>query len=129
MSIKLFKDIRPIHSDERGDIIEILDAGQTDIKSTLLITCTPGAIRANHYHKKDSHYCYMLAGSMEYYEQPIGGDESQREMVVVKKGDMVYTPPMVVHAMKFLEDSVFLTLATTSRRGNYEDDTVRIKLI
>ena len=71
----------------------------------------------------------MLAGSMEYYEQPIGGDESQREMVVVKKGDMVYTPPMVVHAMKFLEDSVFLTLATTSRRGNYEDDTVRIKLI
>jgi hypothetical protein len=43
---------------------------------------------------------------------------------------MVFTPPMVEHAMKFLEDTVFVTLDSNSRdQESYERDLVRIELI
>ena len=70
----------------------------------------------------------MLSGKMEYYEKPLKGGKMQK--VILKAGDMVFTPSMKAHAMKFLENSAFLTLATESRRQkNYEADTVKFKLI
>lgn len=129
-NMQLFKQIKPEFIDERGEITMILDNERTPIKSVLLITCKKGAIRANHYHKEDSHYAYMLSGSVEYFEEPVSGTEKKRETAMLSEGDMVYTPAMTVHAMCFLEDSVFIALATKSRKeGAYEDDTVRIKLI
>ncbi len=128
VAMKIMRNIAPDFTDERGDIIKLLDDGKTNIKSVLLITCNKGAVRANHYHKHDSHYAYILSGSMEYTEQNL--DNKKTESATVKKGDLVYTPPMTAHAMRFLEDSVFLALATESRHHEaYEDDTVRIKII
>ena len=128
MPIKITRNIKPDFVDDRGEIIKLLDDGKTLIKSVLLITCKKGAIRANHYHKNDTHHVYMLYGSMEYTEQDLNTKKS--ETIVVNKGDLVFTPPMMPHAMKFLEESAFLTLATESRHHeHYEDDTVRIKII
>lgn len=128
MPIKITRNVKPDFIDGRGEIIKLLDDGKTSIKSTLLITCKKGAVRANHYHKKDTHYVYMLYGRMEYTEQDL--KTKKTETVVVNKGDMVFTPPMTPHAMKFLEESAFLTLATESRnQEHYEDDTVRVKII
>ena len=113
--------------DVRGAITKILDNG-TLIKSILLITSQAGAVRANHYHKKDSHYAYLLSGSMEYSEKPVAGGEI--ETAVLSAGDMVFTPPEMIHAMRFLEESVFLAMATESRsQEDYEADTVRIELV
>ena len=40
---------------------------------------------------------------------------------------MIFTPPMVEHAMVFLADSVFLTLGRNSRcQESYEADVVRV---
>ena len=129
MTIKITRNVKPDFTDERGEIIKLLDDGKTTIKSVLLIKSKKGAIRANHYHKEDAHYAYMVYGSMEYTEQPIDGN-GKKETVVVKEGDLVYTPPMVAHAMHFLEDSAFLALALKSRHQEaYESDTVRVKLI
>lgn len=123
----LTRNIVPEFTDVRGAITKILDNG-TAIKSILLIMCEPGAVRANHYHKKDSHYAYLLSGKMEYSEKPMAGGEMQT--VILSAGDMVFTPPEMIHAMRFLEPSVFLTLATESRsQEDYEADTVRIELI
>lgn len=126
--MKIWHDIKPEFTDERGDIIKVLDDGKTIIKSVVLITCTKGAVRANHYHRKDTHYVYMLSGSMEYTETEMDG--SKREKIIVKKGDLVYTPSLKPHAMKFLEESAFLTLATQSRHQEaYENDIVKVKVI
>ncbi len=127
--IKLFKKIMPEFIDDRGAITKILDDGKTIIKSILLITCKKGAIRANHYHQKDSHYCYLISGRMDYLEEPVGQPD-KRQAALVEAGDMIYTPPMAVHAMHFTEESVFIAFATESRaQENYEADTVRVKLI
>ena len=127
--ITLYKSIKPDFTDDRGDITKLLDDGKTVIMSTLLITCNKGAVRANHLHKKDSHYSYMVSGKMLYSEQPLDQPD-KKESVIVEAGDMVYSPPGMIHAMEFLEDSVFLALATESRQqASYEADTVRIKIV
>lgn len=125
--MKIIQKLKPEFVDDRGGITKILDDG-TVIKSVLLIVSKAGAIRSNHYHKKDSHYCYMLSGKAEWSERAVEGRDIETE--IIEAGDMVYTPPNTIHAVRFLEDSVLLTLATESRdQEGYEDDTVRIKLI
>ena len=129
MEVKVLRNIKPEFVDERGGITRLLDDGRTTIRSVLLITSKKGSIRANHYHKKDSHYSYLLSGRMEYTEYPLG-KESQKETAILEPGDMVYSAQMTVHAMRFPEDSVFLALATESRSQTaYEEDTVRVKVL
>lgn len=123
--MKVVKNIKPEFKDARGAIFKILDDGKTAIKSVLIITSKKGSVRSNHYHKKDSHYIYMLTGKMEYKERKVSGGPTRA--VTVKKGEMVFTPPMTIHTTRFLEDSSFLTLATKSRsQKSYESDTVRV---
>lgn len=127
--MKIVRSIKPEFLDDRGGITKILDEEGVVIKSILLITSKPGAVRANHFHKKDSHYCYLASGSMEYFERPVGSTEPPTKEII-HAGDMVYTPPMHEHAMRFLEDSVFYAYATEHRSSmDYESDTVRVKVI
>ena len=125
--MKLFRNISAEFIDDRGAITRLLDA-QTPIKSILSISSKKGSIRSNHYHKKDTHYCYLVSGKMEWFEKPVEGGEM--ESAVLEPGDMIFTPIMTIHAVRFLEDSLFLTFATESRnQADYEADTVRITLI
>lgn len=130
--MRLIKKIKPFYTDERGEMSYLLD-GKKKVSSVLLITCKKGAIRANHYHKKNDHYSYMLSGKMEYISYKINSNnkkKKKKQTKIVKAGEMIYTPPMVAHAMRFLEDSVFLALSSEERgKGKYEEDLKRIKVI
>lgn len=125
--MRIFKNIKPEFIDDRGTISKILDDGSTTIKSILLITSKKGTVRANHYHKKDSHYCYILSGKVKVLDKPVRSGKVKS--VILDKGDMVLTQPMHVHSFRFLKDTVFLTLATKSRsRKDYESDTTRVTM-
>ena len=113
-------------ADDRGVIQPLVDA---DMKSCVLITSKKGTVRANHYHRTDWHYCYVLSGSIEYYHRP-HGSEDEPEMVLVKTGQLFFTPPQVDHTMVFPEDTAFLTLGRNSRKQEvYEADVERIELV
>lgn len=125
--MKIFRNIRPEFTDERGAITKILEPA-IPMKSILIITSKANAIRSNHYHKNEEHYCYLVSGKMEWMEKSVEGGKI--ESAVLGAGDMVHTPPMSIHAVRFLEDSVLLVLSSMSRSyAGYEEDTVRIKLI
>lgn len=127
--MKFVKKVNPFHVDERGEMFFLLDKS-TPITSVLYITCKKGAIRANHYHKKDTHYSYMVKGSMEYVYKDVNSKHAKEHKVIIKKGEIVETPPMIIHAMRFLEDSIFIALTTEARdQKKYEKDTVRVKLV
>lgn len=112
--------------DERGEIIPLVDI---PMNSCVLITSKKGTIRANHYHKTDWHFCYVLKGSVEYYHRSVG-DTTHPKKVIVKQDQLFFTPPLVEHAMIFREDTVFLTLGGNSRKqASYESDLVRVNLI
>lgn len=124
--MQVTENIKPQFVDERGGITSILSGDNPSIKSILLITSKAGSVRSNHYHKKDSHYCYIVSGRAEWREQPVTGGKV--ESAILEAGDMVYTLPMIVHTVKFLEDTVFWAFATESRlQDNYEADTIKTK--
>ena len=113
-------------SDLRGGIQPLVDR---TIQSAVLITSKKGTVRANHYHKTDWHYCYVLEGRIEYHHRAHGSDAAP-DAVIVEKGQLFFTPPMVDHAMVFLEDTTFLTLGRNSRAQEvYEADVERIEVV
>lgn len=109
--------------DERGVIVPLVDL---KMESAVLISSKKGSVRANHYHTTDWHFCYVISGKIDYYHRPTGSDAAP-EKITVNAGQQFFTPPMVDHAMVFLEETVFLTLGRNSRRQEvYEADVVRI---
>ena len=112
--------------DARGNIQPLVDCM---MKSAVLIESKAGSLRANHYHKTDWHYCYVITGSIDYYHRTFGSD-IKPELLLVKQGNMVFTPPLVEHCMKFPVDTTFLTLSRNSRdQATYEADVVRVNLV
>ena len=112
--------------DARGSIQPLVE---TPMKSAMVIFSKKGAVRANHFHKTDWHYCYVLSGSAEHFQRPAGSSQKP-EKFVARAGQMVFTPPMTEHADRFLEDTVLLVLSRNSRDQNaYEEDVVRTSLI
>jgi len=127
--MKYIQKISPFHVDERGEMSNLLSEN-IKIISALFITSKKGSIRANHYHKKDEHYTYILKGKMEYVYTPVNKGNKRKKTLLVSEGEIVYTPPMTAHAVKFLEDSILIAFSTRRRnQKTYEKDTVRIDLI
>lgn len=126
------KNVTPIVSlpmpfiDDRGSIQTLVNGG---VHAVQVITSKAGSVRANHYHRKDSHLMYVVSGKMRYVERPAESDEVPT-WTYVSAGQLIYTPPMVEHAVEFVEDTVFLNLTGKSReQDDYEGDLVRVNLI
>lgn len=119
-------EIPHTHRDNRGEIIPLVDE---DMKSAVLISSKKGTIRANHYHKTDWHYCYVLEGEINYYHRP-RGSTLEPSVTTIKKGQLFFTPPLVEHTMVFTQDTVFICLGKNSRdQAAYEADIERISLV
>lgn len=129
MAIKV-DHIEPEFVDERGGIARVVDQDNFPIRAVLRITSKAGTIRANHYHKTDYHYIYIESGKCEYSERPADKPGVEIETVVIGPGDIVLSNPGVIHAVKFLEDTIFYAFTTEKReQDQYEGDTVRIKIV
>jgi oxalate decarboxylase/phosphoglucose isomerase-like protein (cupin superfamily) len=116
-------EFSPPFVDQRGEILNLLDL---PIGSVSMITSVKGAVRANHYHKTDWHYCVMQKGSMDYYFRPVG-DKNPAKYIRVEEGRMIYTPSNEEHAMVFTSDAIMWCFAGNPRTSaDYEADTVRV---
>ena len=116
----------PAHADARGAIQCLVNL---PTKNVSLISSKQGSLRSNHYHKTDWHYMYVLAGKFEYYYRPACTNEVPK-MIVLGKGDMVFTPPMEDHATVFLEDTDLIVMSKNPRdQAAYESDVIRVELV
>lgn len=112
--------------DARGEIRNLIDEA---FSSAAIITSVKGAVRGNHYHLTDYHYCWLQKGKMVYYHRPVG-DSGPPQQFTIEEGQIFYTPPMYEHAMHYLEDSTMFVMARNNREmANYEADTIRIPLV
>lgn len=115
--------LEPPFADARGDIQPLVDLA---MESAVLIRSVKGAVRGNHYHRSDWHFCYVLQGEIEYFYRD-HGSVAVPSREIIRTGELFFTGPMVEHAMVFPCDTVFLTLGRNSRRQEvYEADVVRI---
>ena len=127
MPNEIVKKIEPAFGDEHGAISNILEEPITHVA---IITSKKGAIRANHYHPAQTQYEYLISGRYESYSKDLKKKDAKMEKQVIEPGNLVITPPMIAHAMKFLEDSVMLNLTTGMRDSkSYEQHTKKYKLI
>lgn len=101
-----------------------------DFKTVLLILSKKGAVRANHYHKTDTHIMHIVSGRARYVER--GMDQEYGWVVdrIVGPGDSIKTVPMVPHAMEFLEDSLMVVCSTQERNPEqYLNEIVPVKVL
>ena len=116
-------DLPKGHEDARGIIQPLCDL---NMKSASLIVSKANTWRANHYHKNDWHFIYVLKGSFEYYFKKTNSDEKIKKKIV-KKGELLFTGPVVDHAMFYAEETEIIVLSKNPRdQKTYEEDTVRI---
>lgn len=112
--------------DPRGKIQTLV---QDSITSVQVITSKAGTLRANHWHREDSHFMYIVSGVMVYHHRVVGSAEPPNS-VTLRAGELVYTPSGVEHAAEFPEDCMFLNITTGPRdQKSYEADIVRVELI
>lgn len=127
--MKYIKKIQPFFIDDRGQMSHLLGGG-INVTSILFITSKKGSIRANHYHKEDVHYVYLLKGKIEYSYRDLRKKLSKKKTIIVGQGSLIETPSKVIHAMRFLQDSEFLAFSIRLRdRVNYENDTIRLDFV
>jgi quercetin dioxygenase-like cupin family protein len=126
----MLKHLKINHSDARGTICDIFVASPKDHCS--IITFTPNAVRANHFHKKSTQYTYVIDGEIlmatvviDHNGEPSGGIEK----TVLGPGDLVTHPPYHAHAFLANKASTILAFADGVRGGDdYELDVFRLKV-
>lgn len=114
-----------VFKDERGYLLKILDKG---FSSCIEIFSKKGSIRANHYHKKDEHFCYILKGEiLFFYRNRRKG--SKLNYKIMKKGDLFFTTYDQDHLAYFLKTTHFLSYSSRKRsKFDYENDLVRLNM-
>ena len=114
-----------VFKDERGYLLKILDKG---FSSCIEIFSKKGSIRANHYHKKDEHFCYILKGEiLFFYRNRKKG--SKLNYKIMKKGDLFFTTYDQDHLAYFLKTTHFLSYSSRKRsQFDYENDLVRLNM-
>ena len=114
-----------VFKDERGYLLKILDKG---FSSCIEIFSKKGSIRANHYHKKDEHFCYILKGKiLFFYRNRKKG--SKLNYKIMKKGDLFFTTYDQDHLAYFLKTTHFLSYSSRKRsKLDYENDLVRLNM-
>jgi mannose-6-phosphate isomerase-like protein (cupin superfamily) len=96
-----------------------------------LIESKKDTLRSNHHHLTDSHFLHVISGSMLYWwesaDEVVGKETGKnKRMIVVKKGETIFTPPLVVHATYFPVDCVMTSLSRRQRHTHmHEKDLVR----
>tara|TARA_Y100000590_G_scaffold452809_1_gene596681 strand:+ start:13 stop:450 length:438 start_codon:yes stop_codon:yes gene_type:complete len=113
------------NKDSRGSILSICDI---PCKNVSIINCKENTIRSNHYHKKDYHIMYVVKGEIDYFYKKIKGNKIN--YLKVKKNDLIYTPPMEIHATYFPKNTVLIVSSKNPRdQATYERGTVRVEMI
>ncbi len=120
---RIIVPVRRPFVDARGQILNLVDAR---FASVVRITSVKGAVRGNHYHKTDYHFCWLEEGGLVYYERPVHS-RARAVRRVIRPGQLFFTPPMTEHMMAFTKDSVFFVFARNHRgSADYEADTLRV---
>ena len=116
--------------EERGRIIPVAEG---DFKTVLVIESKKGAVRANHWHKRDTHIMHIISGSARYVEcEEVGGCAPPLYTLdrIEGPGDRIVTGPNIPHAMEFLEDSVMIVCSNQVRdEKTYLDEIVPMKVL
>lgn len=114
--------------DERGKIDNYELPESVNLVAT--ITSKKGTLRANHFHPIQEQKCLLVSGSYISVYKDLLVHNSPIKHQIIKAGDLSIMPPMVAHAMIFLEDSVLVNLVNGNRdHDKFGEHTIKYELV
>ncbi len=120
--MKIIK-IKESFRDKRGAIKDILY--NEPIDHVTVIDSAKGVTRGNHFHKETIQWVYVLGGKLRSLTQREGEKVISK---IIELGDLLKTDKYEKHALKALEDSIFIVFTRGPRGGqDYEGDTFRLE--
>jgi len=88
------------------------------------------SVRGNHYHPEQEQKVLVISGSYLSVYRDLKNKDDPIKYHVVKAGDLVVTPPNIIHTQIFLEDCVLLNLVKGERKSeNYGKHTIHYELV
>ena len=116
-------NIKPVFSDKRGHIFDILESKVEHIG--MVTFSKKGLERGRHYHNKSVQYSYVLSGKVKLVTSDLKGGEKQE--FILEKSTFAVIPPKTIHTYQSLGKAEMLDMTTVSRKHKgYEKDTVRV---
>ena len=124
-NFKLKYKVGKTFKDKRGWLKKILNG---NFSSCIEVYSKKNSIRANHYHKKDKHFIYIISGEILYfYRNRKKNDKTKFKLM--KKNDLFFTPAMQEHMTYFTKNTHFLAFSTRKRtQFDYEKDLIRVNM-
>ena len=114
-----------IFKDKRGWLKKILNG---NFSSCIEVYSKKNSIRANHYHKKDKHFIYIISGEILYFYRN-RKKNAKTKFKLMKKNDLFFTPAMQEHMTYFTKNTHFLAFSTRKRtQFDYEKDLIRVNM-
>jgi dTDP-4-dehydrorhamnose 3,5-epimerase-like enzyme len=114
-----------VFKDKRGWLKKILDG---NFSSCIEVYSKKGSTRANHYHKRDTHFMYIISGEILYFYKS-RKKQAKTKFKLMKKNDLFFTPAMFEHMAYFPKNTHFLAFSPRKRsRSDYENDLIRINM-
>ena len=111
--------------DKRGWLKKILTG---NFSSCIEVYSKKNSIRANHYHKKDKHFIYIISGEILYFYRN-RKKNAKTKFKLMKKNDLFFTPAMQEHMTYFTKNTHFLAFSTRKRtQFDYEKDLIRVNM-
>ena len=111
--------------DKRGWLKKILDG---NFSSCIEVYSKKDTVRANHYHKKDKHFIYVINGEILYFYRD-RKSRTRTKFKLMKKNDLFFTPAMQEHMAYFTKNTHFLAFSTRKRtKFDYEKDLIRVNM-
>ncbi len=98
--------IKPVFSDERGKLVEIVKGDEW--KQVNYVISRKGCERGRHYHKKTKEFFYILKGDVEVKIKEINSGKSSQ--FNAKEGDSFIVKPYEAHTIKILTDTEWIVL-------------------
>ena len=113
------------YKDARGTIMDIFVS--EPYEHVVIITCTKGAVRGNHFHKLSEQSDFMLSGKMMAYSRK--KDSKKIEKNLVTPNDVTTWEKGEAHEFIAVTDCTFMSFVNGPRGGDkYETDTYRLKI-
>ena len=117
--------IKPVFSDDRGEIYDILS--NSNIQHITIFTINKNSVRGKHFHKKDKQWIFVLKGQIKVKTKNLLEKNSKVEETVLNEKDMIFLPQYFYREVIGISNSECLFITSLSRKDDsHKKDTFTV---
>ena len=117
--------IKPVFSDDRGEIYDILS--DPSIQHVSMFTINKDSVRGKHFHKEEKQWMFVLKGQIKVKTKNLLEKNSKVEEIELKEKDLIFFPAYSYREIIGISNSECLFITSKSRKDNsHVEDTYTV---